>query len=101
MWACKRTYVAPLAIAIALQFEAAIPNFEIHEHHTYALKACNRDLFSKICSQRMVASRSLLRRVWDDVLIRGRARDGQDPAELELKPPESTSAALINDEGFQ
>lgn len=36
---------SPLASAIALQFEAAIPNFEIHEHHTYALKACNRDLF--------------------------------------------------------
>lgn len=36
---------SPLATAIALQFEAAIPNFEIHEHHTYALKACNRDLF--------------------------------------------------------
>lgn len=36
---------SPLATAIALQFEAAIPNFEIHEHHTYALKACNRELF--------------------------------------------------------
>lgn len=36
---------SPLATAIALQFEAAIPNFEIHEHHSYALKACNRDLF--------------------------------------------------------
>jgi len=36
---------SPLATAIALQFEAAIPNFEIHEHHTYALKACNRNLF--------------------------------------------------------
>lgn len=36
---------SPLATATALQFEAAIPNFEIHEHHTYALKSCNRDLF--------------------------------------------------------
>ncbi|MBK0114072.1 MULTISPECIES: mandelate racemase/muconate lactonizing enzyme family protein [unclassified Delftia] len=36
---------SPLATAMALQFEAAIPNFEIHEHHTYALKPCNRDLF--------------------------------------------------------
>ncbi|MBU6256940.1 MAG: mandelate racemase/muconate lactonizing enzyme family protein [Burkholderiales bacterium] len=36
---------SPLATAMALQFEAAIPNFEIHEHHTYALKSCNRDLF--------------------------------------------------------
>lgn len=36
---------SPLATAIALQFEAAIPNFEIHEHHTYALKPCNRGLF--------------------------------------------------------
>jgi len=36
---------SPLATAIALQFEAAIPNFEIHEHHTYARKACNRELF--------------------------------------------------------
>lgn len=38
---------SPLATAIALQFEAAIPNFEIHEHHTYALKPCNRDLFEE------------------------------------------------------
>ena len=38
---------SPLATAIALQFEAAIPNFELHEHHTYALKACNRDLFEE------------------------------------------------------
>jgi L-alanine-DL-glutamate epimerase-like enolase superfamily enzyme len=36
---------SPLATAAALQFEASIPNFEIHEHHSYALKACNRDLF--------------------------------------------------------
>lgn len=38
---------SPLATAIGLQFEAAIPNFEIHEHHTYALKACNRQLFEE------------------------------------------------------
>ena len=38
---------SPLATAIGLQVEAAIPNFEIHEHHTYALKACNRDLFEE------------------------------------------------------
>lgn len=38
---------SPLATAIALQFEAAIANFEIHEHHSYALKACNRDLFEE------------------------------------------------------
>jgi len=38
---------SPLATAIGLQLEAAIPNFEIHEHHTYALKACNRDLFEE------------------------------------------------------
>lgn len=38
---------SPLSTAIGLQFEAAIPNFEIHEHHTYALKACNRDLFEE------------------------------------------------------
>lgn len=36
---------SPLATAIALQLEAAIPNLEFHEHHTYALKSCNRDLF--------------------------------------------------------
>lgn len=38
---------SPLATAIGMQVEAAIPNFEIHEHHTYALKACNRDLFEE------------------------------------------------------
>jgi galactonate dehydratase len=38
---------SPLATAIALQFEAAIPNFEIHEHHAYALKRCNRELFEE------------------------------------------------------
>jgi galactonate dehydratase len=35
---------SPLATGIALQVEAAIPNFEIHEHHSFNLKACNRDL---------------------------------------------------------
>jgi L-alanine-DL-glutamate epimerase-like enolase superfamily enzyme len=38
---------SPLATAIALQFEAAIPNFEIHEHHAYALRPCNRALFEQ------------------------------------------------------
>lgn len=38
---------SPLATAIALQFEASIPNFEIHEHHSYTLKSCNRDLFEQ------------------------------------------------------
>lgn len=38
---------SPLSTAMALQFEAAIPNFEIHEHHTFALKSCNRDLFDE------------------------------------------------------
>ncbi|WP_043754144.1 mandelate racemase/muconate lactonizing enzyme family protein [Methylobacterium nodulans] len=38
---------SPLATAIALQVEAAIPNLEIHEHHTFALKSCNRDLFEE------------------------------------------------------
>jgi galactonate dehydratase len=38
---------SPLATAIALQLEAAIPNFEIHEHHSHSLKACNRDLFEE------------------------------------------------------
>lgn len=38
---------SPLATAIALQLEGAIPNFEIHEHHTFALKHCNRDLFEQ------------------------------------------------------
>jgi L-alanine-DL-glutamate epimerase-like enolase superfamily enzyme len=32
---------SPIATAAALHLEAAIPNFEIHEHHTYALKAGN------------------------------------------------------------
>ena len=34
----------PVAIAAALHVETAIPNFEIHEHHTYSLKQCNREL---------------------------------------------------------
>jgi galactonate dehydratase len=32
----------PVATAAALQLEAAIPNFLIHEHHTYAIKHWNR-----------------------------------------------------------
>lgn len=32
----------PIATAASLQLEAAIPNFCIHEHHTYALKDGNR-----------------------------------------------------------
>ncbi|EHC89506.1 enolase C-terminal domain-like protein [Salmonella enterica] len=32
---------------MALQFEAAIPNFEIHEHHSFNLKSCNRELFEE------------------------------------------------------
>jgi galactonate dehydratase len=38
---------SPLATAIALQVEAAIPNFESHEHHSFNLKSCNRDLFEE------------------------------------------------------
>lgn len=38
---------SPLSTAIALQLEAAIPNFIIHEHHTYALKSCNVELFNR------------------------------------------------------
>ncbi len=34
----------PLCTAAALQLEAVIPNFTIHEHHTYALKQDNREL---------------------------------------------------------
>jgi L-alanine-DL-glutamate epimerase-like enolase superfamily enzyme len=34
----------PVATAAALQLEAAIPNFLIHEHHTYAIKHWNREL---------------------------------------------------------
>jgi L-alanine-DL-glutamate epimerase-like enolase superfamily enzyme len=35
---------SPVATAAALQMEAAIPNFLIHEHHTNALKPYNREL---------------------------------------------------------
>lgn len=38
---------SPLATAIGLQFEAAIPNFDIHEHHSFSLKPYNRDLFEE------------------------------------------------------
>lgn len=34
----------PVSTAAALQIEATIPNFIIHEHHTYALKAAIREL---------------------------------------------------------
>ncbi|MGJ3501040.1 D-galactonate dehydratase [Piscirickettsia salmonis] len=34
----------PVATAAALHLETAIPNFIIHEHHTYAIKAFNREL---------------------------------------------------------
>ncbi len=34
----------PIAIAAALHVETAIANFEIHEHHSYSLKPCNRAL---------------------------------------------------------
>ncbi len=34
----------PVATAASLQLEAAIPNFLIHEHHTYAIKHWNREL---------------------------------------------------------
>ena len=34
----------PVATAVALHLETAIPNFIIHEHHTYALKDFNREL---------------------------------------------------------
>jgi len=34
----------PVATAAALHLEAAIPNFIIHEHHTYAIKTFNREL---------------------------------------------------------
>lgn len=34
----------PVATAAALHLETAIPNFLIHEHHTYALKDWNREL---------------------------------------------------------
>jgi L-alanine-DL-glutamate epimerase-like enolase superfamily enzyme len=38
---------SPVATAASLQLEAAIPNFVIHEHHTYALKDEN----IKLCKQ--------------------------------------------------
>ncbi len=34
----------PVATAVSLHLETAIPNFLIHEHHTYALKEWNREL---------------------------------------------------------
>lgn len=34
----------PVATAASLHLEAAIPNFIIHEHHTYAIKMFNREL---------------------------------------------------------
>ncbi len=34
----------PVATAAALHLETAIPNFLIHEHHTYAIKPWNREL---------------------------------------------------------
>ncbi|WP_258874617.1 mandelate racemase/muconate lactonizing enzyme family protein [Cupriavidus taiwanensis] len=34
----------PVSTAAALHVEAVIPNFVIHEHHTYALKSCVREL---------------------------------------------------------
>ena len=38
---------SPVATAATLQLEAAIPNFVIHEHHTYALKDGN----IRLCKQ--------------------------------------------------
>ncbi|WP_462401549.1 mandelate racemase/muconate lactonizing enzyme family protein [Pseudomonas sp. Marseille-QA0332] len=38
---------SPLATAVGLQFEASIPNFEIHEHHAYALRRSNKALFEQ------------------------------------------------------
>ncbi len=35
---------SPLSTAAALQLECVIPNFVIHEHHTYALSPYNREL---------------------------------------------------------
>jgi len=34
---------SPITTAAALQLEAVIPNFQIHEHHTFALKRANRE----------------------------------------------------------
>ncbi|MBS0465647.1 MAG: mandelate racemase/muconate lactonizing enzyme family protein [Proteobacteria bacterium] len=38
---------SPLATAIALQFEAGIPNFDIHENHAYTMRRANRELFEE------------------------------------------------------
>ncbi len=35
---------SPISTAAALHLEAVIPNFEIHEHHTFALKKANREI---------------------------------------------------------
>ena len=35
---------SPISTAAALQLEAVIPNFQIHEHHVVALKQVNREL---------------------------------------------------------
>ena len=35
---------SPISTAAALQLEAVIPNFQIHEHHTIALKQFNRQI---------------------------------------------------------
>lgn len=35
---------SPISTAAALQLECVIPNFVIHEHHTYALSPCNIEL---------------------------------------------------------
>jgi galactonate dehydratase len=35
---------SPISTAAALQLEAVIPNFQIHEHHVVAIKQVNRDL---------------------------------------------------------
>lgn len=35
---------SPITTAAAIQFESVIPNFQIHEHHTIALKQANREL---------------------------------------------------------
>jgi galactonate dehydratase len=35
---------SPISTAAALQLEVVIPNFQIHEHHTNAIKKANRDL---------------------------------------------------------
>lgn len=38
------TCASPLCTAAALQIEASIPNFVIHEHHVYNLQKFNREL---------------------------------------------------------